>query len=237
MTDKPIKLVQFPRALGVPNASPFCVKLELWLKLAGIAYEIEEQMMPGKAPKKKIPYVEIDGRQMGDSTLIIEHLTKTRNVTLDDRLSPAERGYDQALWAMLDERLYWYAVHDRWLGDGWPAVYKTFFGSMPLPVRLMVKTFAQRSVRKQLWNQGTGRHDAEDILAMAKRDIAAVADILGDQTYIHGDQIRSIDAVVYGTMVNLIQVEIDTPTTRAARTHANLVAYVQRITDRYFSDI
>ena len=53
MTDQPIILVQFPRHLGIPNASPFCAKLELWLKLAEIPFEIKEQVMPNSAPKRK----------------------------------------------------------------------------------------------------------------------------------------------------------------------------------------
>jgi hypothetical protein len=31
----PIKLFQFPRMFGIPNVSPFCCKLETWLRIAG----------------------------------------------------------------------------------------------------------------------------------------------------------------------------------------------------------
>ena len=31
-----IKLFQFPPAFGLPNASPFCMKLETWLRMAGL---------------------------------------------------------------------------------------------------------------------------------------------------------------------------------------------------------
>lgn len=236
MTD-PITLVQFPRKLGVPNPSPFCVKLELWLKLAGIEYTVKEQVMPGSSPKKKIPYVIIDGAAMGDSTLIIEHLTKSRGIDPDNGLSARDRALDQAVWAMCDERLYWYCVHDRWLSDGWPVVAETFFGGIPLPLRPVIKFFAQRGVRKQLWDQGTGRHTPDEILAMARRDIDALAAIVGDGPYVHGDQMRSIDAVVYAFVVNLTEVELDTPVTEAARAHANLVAYARRITEQYFPEL
>ncbi len=30
-----ITLFQFPAAFNVPNASPYCLKLETWLRLAG----------------------------------------------------------------------------------------------------------------------------------------------------------------------------------------------------------
>lgn len=233
----PITLVQFPRRLGVANPSPFCVKLELWLKLAGIDYVVKEQVMPGSSPKKKIPYVIIDGHEMGDSTLVIEHLTKARGIDLDKGLSERERALDQAVWAMCDERLYWYAVSDRWLGAGWPVVAETFFGGIPFPMRTVIKFFAQRSVRQQLWAQGTGRHSPDEILEMARRDIDALASIVGDGPYVHGEKIRSIDAVVYAFVVNMTEVELETPITEAARAHANLVAYARRITEEYFPDL
>lgn len=232
-----LTLVQFPRRLGVPNASPFCVKLELWLKLAGIPYRIEEQAMPFKAPKRKIPYIIEDGQAIGDSTLIIEHLTRSRNITLDADLTARERALDQAVWAMCDERLYWYGVWDRWLGPGWPVVSASFFDGIPAIALPLMKAYAQRAVRKQLWAQGTGRHAPDEILGMAKRDIAALAAIVGDGPYVHGAQIRSVDAVVYSYTVNFIDFQITTPMTEAARAHANLVAYTRRITEKYFPEL
>ena len=50
--------------------------------------------MPFKAPKKKIPYVIIDGQEMGDSTLVIEHLAKTRGIYLDEGLSEKDKALD-----------------------------------------------------------------------------------------------------------------------------------------------
>lgn len=237
MSKSEITLVQFPRRLGVPNASPFCCKLELWLKLAGVPYRIEEQAMPFKAPKKKIPYIIEDGRAIGDSTLIIEHLTRTRNIDLDTGLSDRERALDQAIWGMCDERLYWLGVWDRWVGPGWPVVSASFFAEIPGFFRPLMKAFAQRAVKKQLWAQGTGRHAAEEIQNMAKRDIAALAAIIGDGPYVHGEQIRSIDAVVYAYVVNLTEFRMITPMTEAARAYPNLVAYARRISEQYFPDV
>lgn len=236
MTGRTLKLVQVPSQLGIPNASPFCAKLELWLRLADIPYEIQEEMMPNAGPKKKFPWI-IDGDQkIGDSTLIIEHLTRTRNVEIDVGLTPAELAADQATTALLEERLYWQLVFDRWLGDGWPEISAAFFSSMPSVLRPVLHVYARRMVRRQLWQQGTGRHDPDEIYAMAERDLRALSAIVGDGPYIHGDRIRSIDATVWATLISLTQVSLDTPMTRAARSHDNLVAYADRITRTYFPD-
>lgn len=36
-----ITLFQFPAAFNVPNASPYCLKLETWLRLAGLEYQVK----------------------------------------------------------------------------------------------------------------------------------------------------------------------------------------------------
>jgi glutathione S-transferase len=67
-----IKLFQFPRMFGIPNISPFCCKLETWLRMTGIPYEVVDTPDPRRGPKAKVPFI-IDGNQLlGDSTLIIE---------------------------------------------------------------------------------------------------------------------------------------------------------------------
>ena len=35
-----IKLYQFAPAFGLPNASPFCMKMETYLRMAGLPYEL-----------------------------------------------------------------------------------------------------------------------------------------------------------------------------------------------------
>ena len=62
-----IKLVQFYPALGVRSLSPFCLKLETYLRLAGIDYEVVRSNDARRAPKGKLPYI-IDGDlTIGDS--------------------------------------------------------------------------------------------------------------------------------------------------------------------------
>ena len=85
-----IKLHQPRRAFGLPNPSAFCVKLETYLRMADISYELVYGE-PREGPKGKIPWIDDDGYLLGDTTFIIDYLKKTYGDPLDARLSRKER--------------------------------------------------------------------------------------------------------------------------------------------------
>src|SRR6266536_5185281 len=87
----PIKLFQFPRIFGIPNVSPFCCKLETWLRIAGIPYEVVDTPDPRKGPKGKLPFIEDAGVRIADTSLIVDHLVMTRGVDPDARLDASQR--------------------------------------------------------------------------------------------------------------------------------------------------
>ncbi len=51
-----IILYQFPAVWGLPNASPFCMKVETYLRMTEIPYEPKLVMDPRKSPKGKIAF-------------------------------------------------------------------------------------------------------------------------------------------------------------------------------------
>jgi hypothetical protein len=46
-----IKVHQFAPAFGLPNASPFCMKLETYLRMAGLPFELVDDGNVIKAPQ------------------------------------------------------------------------------------------------------------------------------------------------------------------------------------------
>lgn len=61
-----IQLYQFAPAFDLPNASPFCMRLETYLRMAALPFEIPRfklQQFQG-APKGKMPYI-VDGWHSG----------------------------------------------------------------------------------------------------------------------------------------------------------------------------
>ena len=103
-----IRLNQGPRGWDTPNLSPFCTKLEAYLRMAEIPYEAIEGD-PRKAPKGKIPWIEVDGESIGDSSLIIDHLKRQLGDPLDARLSDEQHALGHAVKRMFeDARVRWH---------------------------------------------------------------------------------------------------------------------------------
>ncbi|CAD5374360.1 Glutathione S-transferase [Rubrivivax sp. A210] len=231
-----IKLYQFAPAFGLPNASPFCMKVETWLRMAGLPYRAVNSGDVLKAPKGKLPYIDDDGTLVADSQFIIEHLKSRHGVKLDAGLSPGQQAQATAFQRLFEENLYWAVVHTRWINEaGWALTKEAFFAAVPMPLRLLLPTLARRGLRAELRGQGMGRHGETEIHAIGCRDITAVADFLADRPFLLGDQPSSIDATAYAFLANLLWVPIDSPIKRQAQAQPNLEAYCRRMKARFYA--
>lgn len=239
MTDQTeILLHQPPRAFGVPNPSPFCIKLETWLRFAELPYRIVPCRDPRKGPKGKIPFVEVGGETIGDSELIIAALRERYDVDLDKGMPAADRAVASAFTRLFEEHLYWIAVRSRWLEpQAFEVLKKAFFGRMPTPLRQILPGVVQRKLQRTLEAQGLGRHDPADIYRKAEHDLQAASDYLGTKPYLMGDVPRTVDASAFGVLTSIIDAELDTPLRPVGRGFQNLVDYTARIREKYFADL
>jgi hypothetical protein len=135
-----ITLYQFPPAFGLPNASPFCLKLELYLRMAGLPYRNSYTLELHKAPKGKLPWIDDDGTAVADSGLIIDYL---KHGSTAIRSMPGwmrrQRCTRLAIARLIEEHLYWTVLYDRWIApQGWAMTRAGFFGTLPWPLRMIV---------------------------------------------------------------------------------------------------
>jgi len=231
-----IKLVQFAPAFGLPNASPFCMKMETYLRMAGLPYEPVNSGDVMKAPKHKLPYIDDGGTVVADTTFIIDYLKAKYGDPLDATLSPLDRALATAFQRLLEENLYWAVVHTRWVqDDGWALTRQAFFGTLPVPLRWIVPPLARRGLRAEMRGHGMGRHSAGEIHAIGCRDVTAVADFLADKPYMLGERPTSLDASAHAFLANLLWAPVDSPIRRHAQGRPNLEAYCQRMKARYFA--
>jgi glutathione S-transferase len=229
-----LKLHQFPSVWG-RNISPFTLKVETWLKIAGLPYEAVATVNPGRGPKGKVPFIEDeDGTRVGDSSLIVEHLERTRRLDLSAGLSAAERAQALAIQRLFEDHFYFIGVWSRWIDpDGWRMTAPGLFGSLPPGARQLVPALVRRKMRRDLIGQGLGRHSQAEQYAMGRADLAAVSTLLGERAFFFADRPTTTDAIAYGFLANLLLVPVETELKRIGQSFPNLLAWTQAMDRRF----
>ena len=230
-----IKLYQFRPAFGLPNASPFCMKVENYLRMAGLAYECPRSADVRKSPKGKMPYIDDEGTIVADSSFIIDHLKRKYGDPLDAHLDAGARAAALAAQRMLEENTYWAVVYFRWIDEtGWALTREAFFGWMKPPLKWIVPPIARNIVVKELHGHGMGRHARDEIVAVGMKDLTAAADFLGDKPYFMGAQPSSLDATAYAFLANVLWAPYEMPLKSHAQKYPQLEAYCRRMKQRYY---
>jgi glutathione S-transferase len=233
-----ITLHQFVTPPNHASFSPFCFKLETYLRLAGVPYTSERGTDPSVGPKGKMPFIDDGGQRIGDSALIIDHLRTAHGVDLDAGLTAAQRALAHAVSVMLEEHLYFALVWARWLDDAvWPTTKQLYFGQLPPHLFEKVPEGARAGVRLRLESQGMGRHTPDEIVAFAAQDIAALAELLGEGPYLFGAQPCSADATILAFVASMLFDSLPTRLTPLAKAQPKLVAYRDRMMGSFYADL
>ncbi|MAZ65622.1 MAG: glutathione S-transferase [Kangiellaceae bacterium] len=232
-----ITLHQFPPAFGLPNASPFCVKLELILRIFELDYQNHYTMQLKKAPKGKFPYLTDGDKTIADSEFVMDYLIKTYRPDFDQSLTDEQHGIGTALSRMLNEHTYWVMVYSRWVEpEGWNRMKSLFFRKIPLPLRPIITTLVQRKIKNSLWAQGIGRHQRDEIYGRAMQDLEAVEALLPESYFLFGDEPCRYDCSIYAFIVNILATPFENPLKDKARSLPKLIRYTKQLSVKYFPD-
>lgn len=223
-----IDLYQFPQAWQV-NASPFCLKVETYCRMAGIDYRVRPTP-PFKAPRGKLPYIVHNGHVVADSREILIYLENWRDQPLGGPLTDDQRATGHLLRQLCEESLYFPMLYSRWMDERyWPETRVEFFRFLPPGVRNVLPHVARRGVLAALKAHGLGRCPKAEVYARASADLDALARTLERHLFAVADRPTEYDATVYAFLVNLLRVPLETPIRRHALTHPVFSDYLQRM--------
>jgi len=230
-----ITLYTFGPSFGLPDPSPFAIKAIALLKLAGVDFKLANGD-PRKAPKAKLPWIDDNGKRIADSTFIGFHLQESYGIDFYADTTPADRATGWAFEKMCEEHLYYAIVYERWMiEENFNKGPRKFFDIVPMPMRPVVIRLVRRQVKRDLHGQGLGRHTHDEIVLLAKRDIEALSQFLGDKTYFLGDRVTGSDAVVAAFILSVQAKYFPGPLRDAVLAHHNLVAYARRMGEHWFA--
>ena len=238
-----IKVFGLAKTWDFPDASPYVCKLVMWLRLAGLDYELHYVPWPSmieRAPRRSVPWIEdADGEIIHDSQRIIDRLTVKRQLELDAHLDARQRAQMRAWQRLLEDHYYWAAlVQMRWVEDHNWEIYKRELAAELEPSPEVEQFFQE--IRDYLVGEfrghAVGKMTLDEVRAVAREDLDALDEWLGDSPYFMGPRPTSIDAMLYACLLQTYATPCTSPTVTYARTKTRLEAFFKRLHAAYWAD-
>uniref|UniRef100_A0AAY5KUI0 Failed axon connections homolog, metaxin like GST domain containing n=1 Tax=Esox lucius TaxID=8010 RepID=A0AAY5KUI0_ESOLU len=193
-----IILHQFSRPnTGVPSLSPFCLKMETYLRMVDLPYQ---NYFDGKlSPQGKMPWIEYNKQQVSGSEFIIDFLEEKLGVNLNKNLSPQDRAVSRAVTKMVEEHFYWTIAYCQWV-DNLEETQKMLSVTGPLSdlLKWILSHLNASMVQREMYGHGIGRFSKEQVYQLMEKDMRSLAELLGDKKYFMGSKMSTVDAAVFG---------------------------------------
>ena len=190
-------------AEGIPDDSPYVARVENFLRLIKQPYAKAVSQGMQENPRGKVPFANIYGRMVDDSSQIIATLEKKLDVQVDDDLKPDEVAQKHLIRQLLQGSSYWVLLHQKFDTDYGRQIFREDMAhNFPPILRSLISAFAIRGNHANLWGSGIGRMSHSDIVEKGKADLRCLSQLLGDQDYFFGGTSpTTIDADVYSWLV------------------------------------
>ena len=232
-----ITLIQYPKPSGRASYSPFCLKLETYLRFAKVPYENKLTVSMGASKKKKMPMILDQGELIEDSTLIIEHLKIKHGVDLDKNLTAEQKAITKAFQWLCEKSLIDVVVYFRWVDpQNWPQFREVIFHGAPWFIKVTIANVMANSIKKTLHKHGIGRFSDDEKLKNLNDNLTAISNYLSSKTYFFGDQISSIDAILYSHLTQVAPRGVVKQFEGLLDKYPNLVKYQQNISNLYWPE-
>lgn len=233
-----IELHQYPAIWGLPSLSPFCIKVELFLRRFQIPHNIVVKLNPARGPKGKMPFICDGTRIVSDSTLILQYLLQNRKLNGYKEPNPRLQAQGLAFQRMIEEFLYFILLYSRWIDPvGWAVVRRDFPSLFPPLVGTPFMFLIRSNLTKQAFAQGVSRHSHAEIYEIGRKDLEALSVTLGSQPFLMGDEWTVTDATLYAFLITILKQPIQSELKIALLEHKNLLYYCQREEQMYFPEL
>src|SRR5262245_58693062 len=99
---------------GLLSPSPFCLKVEVLLRMRRDPYQLKPGLSVQRAPHGKLPWVECAGEHIPDSSLITRWLERRGDVLEESSVPPDVRARVSLVQRVVEESLYFLLLAERW---------------------------------------------------------------------------------------------------------------------------
>jgi len=216
--------------------------VENWLRMNGIQYENVDHKMKYKSKKGQLPFIELNGKEIADSDIIIRELSKHFDKDLDFGLTEEQRNVSHAFESMLNNHTSWvvrwwrYNNPQEFLDSAQLDIKKTLNSKLPNSLlNIIFKIGFKKNVRQAV-GHGLGRHTTEEIYDFGKDDLKAMSKFLDNKEYFFGKEPHLLDCVSFAHLTQFLYIPFGGMKEWMETETPNLVALVDRIKDKHWSD-
>ncbi|CAG2107819.1 unnamed protein product, partial [Medioppia subpectinata] len=177
-----VYLYQFPRCPAIVSTSPFCLKVETWLKMNDISYENVDFKTSVKSKKGQLPFVELNGKEIADSDIIIRDLSKHFDKDLDSGLTAEQKTVSHAFVSMLNNHTSWvvrwwrYSNPQKYIESAKMDLKRAVNTKLPAPVVGFLFKLEFKQNVKHVVGHGLGHHSEEEIYEFGRSDLKSLSD-------------------------------------------------------------
>lgn len=232
-----IKLIQYPRAKNFPNFSPFCVKLETYLKMADIPYEIQFSYETRKFPRQKLPVIKDEEKMITDSSFVIDHLREKFGNNVDANLTEDQIALAEVIQRTVEDHMVPLLMMWRWSDENTWAIWRDqIMALMPRALRVIIPPLIHRHYKKRLWMHGAGRYPKDERMLKIDSSLSAISHLLGEQEFIFGAEPCTTDAIIFSVVGNLLyDPSLEEPSEYLDK-YPNLVDHTKRMLEKYYPE-
>lgn len=228
-----VYLIQFPCVPKVRSISPFSLKVETWLRLNKIKYENIYSLKFGS--KGQIPCIELNGKEIPDSNVILDKLEK--HFKVPEIHNASKKSVAHAVTVMLENHtakigFYWrYGHHMK------EFAFKVCHDTFPKKALKFWKLFQPTGTKVTTYFHGLGRHSLDEMTNFSCQDLEAISNLVSDKKFFHGEEASRIDCTIFGHLAQFLYIPMDFPQKKFLLSSCdNLVKYVDRVKELLWPD-
>ena len=193
-----------------------------------------------RGPKGKLPFIELEGKKIGDSTFCYKYLQEHEHLRDPDaHLDPTDRALVVSHKAWIEEYCYFVLLWDRYIVHPKETKKGFFVNALPpayrpfsTPIYYKIKKY----LKTTLWNQGIGRHSKKEILGIIEESARSLSVLVGEKGILEGRS-KVLNAIVLGFLVTVYL-----GPTMSAHWHEEIVKYdnlrtwTEKMIEEYFPE-
>jgi len=232
-----IELHQFRPVLGIPNASPFCMKAEAYLLYRDIPYKFVPSS-PRKSPSKLVPFIKDGGKSITDTEDIMDYFEKNQANPLDADISHRDLATAKMIRIWVEQNLFWQITYMRWADPvGWENFSPVLKSNIPRAMRGPAVYLIRRHLLKQMRSRGLRSDDVKGAYAKGGAQLDTLADFLGDSGFAFGENPSRLDLTLYAFIANIMDQDQPNDLRDYARRIHNLRSYCDRMQTLTFAKV